>query len=60
MFTIRRVFRMIGAEGLTIHRVKRTLEREGIPTPNGGKYWGKKTIREAILDDVYRPHSGVR
>lgn len=57
MFTIRRVFRMIGAEGLTIHRVKRTLAREGIPTPNDGKYWSKKTIREAILDDVYRPHT---
>ena len=56
MSTIRRIVRMIGAEGLSIHRVKRTLAREGIPTPNGGKYWSKKTIREAILDEVYRPH----
>jgi site-specific DNA recombinase len=54
---VRRIFRMIGAEGLPIYRVKRTFEREGVPTPGGGKYWSKKTIREAILDDVYRPHT---
>lgn len=57
MAVVRRIFRMSGVEGLPLHRVKRTLEREGTPTPNGGKYWRAQTIREAILDDVYRPHT---
>jgi site-specific DNA recombinase len=56
MAVVRRIFRMIGTERLSMNLVKRTFDREGIPTPDGGSYWAKKTIREAILDDVYRPH----
>ncbi len=46
---------MIGAEGATIHAVKRTVEREGVPTPTGKRDWGKYYIRSVILDDVYKP-----
>jgi site-specific DNA recombinase len=57
MAVVRRIFRMIGTERLTVSGVKRILDREGIPTPADGSYWGKKAIRKAILDDVYRPHT---
>src|SRR5215217_8234363 len=57
MTTVRRIFRMIGAERVAIHSVKKILEREGIPTPRGGQYWDKKLIREIILNDVYKPHT---
>jgi site-specific DNA recombinase len=55
MQVVERIFRMIGAEGATIHAVKHTLEREGVPTPTGKRHWGKYYIRSVILDDVYRP-----
>ncbi len=63
MARVRRVFRMVGVEGLPLYAVKRTFEHEGIPTPptpknpNGGQHWSKKTIRDMILNDVYRPHA---
>ncbi len=54
---VRRIFRMVGVQGATMHKVKRTFEREGIPTPQGGKYWDRPFFRECILDDVYKPHT---
>jgi site-specific DNA recombinase len=57
MQVVRRIVRMIGAEGRTLYGVKRTLEREGVPTPNGGKFWAAKVLRLYVMDDVYRPHS---
>ena len=57
MPVIGRIFRMIGAEGQTMHAVKRAFEREGVRPPSGGKYWSPKHIRECIRDDVYRPHA---
>jgi hypothetical protein len=48
---------MVGAEGMTIHRVKRVLEHEGVPTAKGASYWNNTSIRDIILDDVYKPHS---
>jgi site-specific DNA recombinase len=57
MAVVRRIIRMIGVEGCTLHAVKRTLEREGVPTPNCGRFWTPKVLRLYVLDDVYRPHS---
>nr|MDP9486261.1 recombinase family protein [Actinomycetota bacterium] len=51
---VRRVFSMIGEEGMSINAVKARLEREGVPTPSGATVWSKKTIREMILNDCYR------
>jgi site-specific DNA recombinase len=55
MSTVRRVFRMVALEGATLYRVKKVLELEGITPPNGGRYWNKKTLREMILNDFYKP-----
>jgi site-specific DNA recombinase len=57
MSTVRRVFRMVALEGASLYKVKKTLEREGLLPPKGGSYWNKKTLREMILDDVYKPHA---
>jgi site-specific DNA recombinase len=57
MAVVQRIFRMVGAEGLPLHRVKRILEHERVPTPTGGNYWNNRFIRDMIFDDVYKPHS---
>ena len=55
--TVQRIFRMVGTQRVALHAVKRTLEREGIPAPKGGKIWSQTFLRSLILDDVYMPHS---
>src|SRR5215204_15792 len=57
MAVVKRIFRMVGTEGVAIRGVKRIFERDGLPTPEGKKIWGQFFIREAIRDDAYRPHS---
>ena len=57
MPVVRRIFSMIGAEGMFISSVKACLEREGVPTPSGGFSWSQKTIREIIWNDCYRAHT---
>jgi site-specific DNA recombinase len=57
MPVVRRIFSMIGEEGMSINAVKTLLEREGVPTPSGGTIWSKKTIREMVLNDCFRAHT---
>src|SRR5215218_9207224 len=57
MQVVRQIFRMVGAEGVSTHTVARTLEREGVPNPGGGRYWYKRRIKTMIVDDVYRPRT---
>ena len=54
MAVVARNFRV---EGVAIRGVKRTFEREGLPTPDGKRVWGQFFIREAIRDDIYKPHT---
>ena len=53
MRIVRRIFRMAGAEGHSLNSVKKTLDREGVPTPKGSRYWGNTFIQRVITDDVY-------
>lgn len=57
MAVVARIFRMVGTEGVAIRGVKRTFEREGLPSPRGKEIWGQFFIREALNADAYRPHS---
>src|SRR3954447_8740145 len=57
MRIIARIFRMVGAEGHTMCATRLAFNREGVRPPSGGRYWSPKYIREAIKDDVYRPHT---
>jgi site-specific DNA recombinase len=57
MAVVRRIFEMVGREGKKLHGAKKILDREGVPTPCRARYWGKRFIRNLILDDVYKPHT---
>src|SRR5215204_3203168 len=57
MRVVRRIFRMMGSEHCTLYAVKRTFEREGVPTPGGARFWHAKVIRTYLLEDVYKPHA---
>jgi hypothetical protein len=48
---------MIGEGCMTLRTVALTLERDGVPPPNGGRWWNTQTIRDIILDDCYKPHT---
>ena len=45
MVHVRRAFRMVGSEGTTLRAVKTAFQKEGVPTPGGGRYWHAGTIR---------------
>jgi site-specific DNA recombinase len=57
MRIVRRVFRMVGAEGRPMNAVKKAFDREGVPTPGGARFWHQTYLRRMIRDDVYRPHT---
>jgi site-specific DNA recombinase len=57
MRVVRRIFHMVGAEHRTLYAVKRTLERENVPTPGGARFWHAKCIRNYLSEDVYKPHT---
>ncbi|CAA9464590.1 MAG: hypothetical protein AVDCRST_MAG28-3899 [uncultured Rubrobacteraceae bacterium] len=57
MSVVRRIFRMVGTEGVSTHMVARILEAEGVRSPAGGRYWYKLVVKRLILDDVYKPHA---
>jgi hypothetical protein len=46
---------MIGEGCMTLRTV--ALERDGVPPPNGGRWWNTQTRGDIILGDCYRPHT---
>jgi site-specific DNA recombinase len=56
MIVVRRIFREV-ADGTTLQAIALKLEREGVPTPQGAKFWDRSFFRHCVFDDVYRPHS---
>src|SRR5215218_8873033 len=56
MALVRRIFREV-ANGTTLQDIALKLEREGVPTPQGAKFWDRSFFRHCVFDDVYRPHS---
>jgi hypothetical protein len=56
MIHVRRMFRMVAEEGVSLRGVKHAFEADGILTV-GGKRWHPSTVREMILNDVYLPHT---
>jgi site-specific DNA recombinase len=57
MQIVRGIIRMIGEGRSTLYMAKRELERAGIPTASGSRFWREKAIREYIREDVYKPHT---
>jgi site-specific DNA recombinase len=56
MRVVSRIVRMIGEEGASLNAVKRALQGEGLPSPEGKRNWGAFFIKECLRDDVYREH----
>lgn len=56
MAVVRRAVQMV-ADGATLNSVRLTFDREGIPTPNRVKRWSVQSIKNFVVDDVYKPHS---
>jgi hypothetical protein len=48
MAHVRRIFRMIGAEGCGTWTVKRTFDAEAVPTTTGRRYWDPTTIKRLV------------
>ena len=57
MAVVRRIFRMVGAEGMTLNAARCVLEKEGIPNPSGRRGWTRQFLRNCINDDVYLSHT---
>jgi site-specific DNA recombinase len=57
MRVVQRIFRMVGSEHQTLYAVKRTLEKESVPTPGGARFWHAKCLRNYLSEDVYKPHT---
>jgi DNA invertase Pin-like site-specific DNA recombinase len=56
MPVVHRIFEMIST-GSSLHAIKTTLDREGVPTPRGKGPWNKITIRRYLLSDLYKSHT---
>jgi site-specific DNA recombinase len=56
MRVVHRIFRDV-AEGTTLRAIAQALEREGVPTPRGARFWDRSFFRTCVLDDIYCPHS---
>ena len=54
MRVVRRIFREVGAEGLSMGEVRRRLLEEGVPSAMGGG-WPRSTIRYLLLNEIYLP-----
>ncbi len=55
MRVVGRIIRGV-AEGRSLNSIRRMLEIEGVPAPEGGRYWSPSFLRTVVLEDVYRPH----
>jgi site-specific DNA recombinase len=62
MSVVKRIFYMVGIEGVSIKGVAKSLNREGVKPPaspwsKSGR-WGTTAVRDSIIkDDVYIPHT---
>jgi site-specific DNA recombinase len=57
MDVVRRIFKMVGREGMKLHGAKKSLDGEGVPTPGRARYWNTNFIHSVVRDDVYKPHT---
>ncbi|MBA3490930.1 MAG: recombinase family protein [Rubrobacteraceae bacterium] len=52
--TVRRIFELAAA-GNSMYRVRQILNKEGVGTPRGGKFWSPNTLRLVVGHDIYLP-----
>ena len=56
MAVVRGILAMLDS-GASIRAVQMSLEADGIKAPRGGPLWSRDTIRNAVREDTYLPHS---
>jgi site-specific DNA recombinase len=63
MAIVRRIFEMV-ASGTSLLSIKKTFDREGIPTPSSGhpargdgRFWSQAFLKKCIMHDAYKPHT---
>jgi site-specific DNA recombinase len=56
MTLTRRIFEMAAA-GRSLLAIKKTLERDGVPTPRGNRRWSLGALHRIVNNDVYRSRS---
>jgi hypothetical protein len=56
MANVARIFDLV-ASGVGLKGVRREFEHAGIPNASCGPRWRTTTIRDIVMDDVYRPHA---
>jgi site-specific DNA recombinase len=56
MRVVRRIFQMV-AEGAAINGVRKALDREGVPTPGGARFWSEAMLRKILKNDLYKAHT---
>ncbi len=54
---VKRIFHMVGVEGMTRNAVRRTLENDHVPSPSGTRHWSNQYLSKCINDDVYLAHT---
>jgi site-specific DNA recombinase len=57
MAVMRRLFRMVGVEGMGLYGAQLALRDDGIPSPTGKPLWDLQSIRKMLMRDLYRPHT---
>lgn len=55
MSVVKRIFHMVGVEGMTRNAVRRTLENDYVPSPSGARHWSSQYLSKCI-HDVYLAH----
>ena len=50
---VRRIYEMF-LDGVTVHKIAKTLTAERIPTPSGKEVWSKKTIKNILTNEKYK------
>jgi site-specific DNA recombinase len=56
MLIVEEIFRL-AAEGLGTSAIQRRLYDEKVPSPGGKDSWSRRSIKQLVASDVYKPHT---
>src|SRR5215212_2718018 len=56
MLIVEKIFRL-AAEGLGTSAIQRRLYDEKVPSPGGKDSWSRRSIKQLVMSDVYKPHT---
>ncbi len=56
MWVVQKIFQL-AAEGLGTSAIQRRLYNEKVPSPGGKESWSRRSIKQLVMSDVYKPHT---